>query len=111
MFYSEWFWNRLKERDALIPNPRNSHRLGKINLSPQNVDCIAFWTKNPIAMLDRLSELDAMGYAYYIQFTLLPYGKESAAKGRFAGDLHPNVQTDRLTPHKKILNLVCFQKE
>lgn len=75
-FYSEWFMNRLKEGYALIPNPRNSNRLGQVNLSPQNVDCIAFWTKNPTAMLGRLSELDAMGYAYYIQFTLTPYGAD-----------------------------------
>lgn len=34
------------------------------------VDCIVFWTKNPIPMLPRLSELDA--YKYYFQC----YGKD-----------------------------------
>lgn len=33
-----------------------------------------FWTKNPIPMLPRLSELDA--YKYYFQFTLTGYGKD-----------------------------------
>lgn len=75
-FYSQWFMNRLKEGYAMIPNPRNPNRLGQVNLSPKNVDCIAFWTKNPTAMLSRLPELDAMGYAYYIQFTLTPYGAD-----------------------------------
>lgn len=74
-FYSEWFMNRLKEGYALIPNPRNPNRLGRVALSPENVDCIVFWTKNPANMLGRLSELDAMGYAYYVQFTLTPYDR------------------------------------
>lgn len=74
-FYSEWLLNRLKEGYALIPNPRNPNRLGRVSLAPENVDCIAFWTKNPIAMLDKLWQLDSMGYSYYIQFTLTPYDK------------------------------------
>ena len=72
-FYSEWFMNRLKEGYVLIPNPRNANRLGHAVLSPENVDCIVFWTKNPIPMLDKLKAIDEMGYAYYIQFTLTPY--------------------------------------
>ncbi len=39
--------NRLAEGHFLIPNPRNPNRLGRIDLSPENMDCIAFWTKNP----------------------------------------------------------------
>ena len=74
-FYSEWFINRLREGYALIPNPRNASRLGRVELSPDNVDCIVFWTKNPLPMLDRLAQIDEMGYNYYIQFTLTPYGK------------------------------------
>jgi Domain of unknown function (DUF1848). len=74
-FYSEWFMNRLKEEYALIPNPRNADRLGRVELSPENVDCIVFWTKNPIPMLDKLEALKKMGYKYYFQFTLTPYDK------------------------------------
>ncbi len=72
-FYSQWFMNRLQEGYILIPNPRNPNRLGRVELTPENVDCIAFWTKNPMPMLDKLPELTAMGYSYYIQFTLTPY--------------------------------------
>jgi len=71
--YSNWFINRLKEGYALIPNPRNSDRLGRVELSPDKVDCIAFWTKNPIPLLDKLGQIDNMGYRYYVQFTLTPY--------------------------------------
>ncbi len=80
-FYSEWLMNRLKEGYVLIPNPRNTKRLGRVALSPEQVDCIVFWTKNPDAMLDRFSELDAMGYHFYVQFTLSPYD----------GKLEPNL--------------------
>lgn len=72
-FYSEWLMNRLKEGYALIPNPRNADRLGRVELSPENVDCIVFWTKNPAPMLDKLGLLKKMGYHYYFQFTLTPY--------------------------------------
>ena len=74
-FYSEWFFARLKEGHALIPNPRNPNRLSRVELSPENVDCIVFWTKNPIPMLDSFEQLDEMGYRYYVQFTLTPYEK------------------------------------
>ncbi|MBC8577772.1 DUF1848 domain-containing protein [Yanshouia hominis] len=72
-FYSQWFINRLKEGYALIPNSRNADRIGRVELSPDRIDCIVFWTKNPIPMINRLDELDEMGYRYYFQFTLTPY--------------------------------------
>jgi len=46
----------------------------KIVLSPDVVDCIVFWTKDPAPMMDKLQVLDEMGYKYYFQFTLTPYG-------------------------------------
>lgn len=73
--YSEWFMNRLKAGYAFMPNPRNSNRLGRVELSPSTVDCIVFWTKNPIPMLNKLEQIDMMGYSYYFQFTLTPYDK------------------------------------
>lgn len=72
-FYSDWFMNRLKKGYALIPNPRNPNRIGRVVLSPDNVDCIVFWTKNPMPMRDKLDQLDAMGYHYYFQVSLTPY--------------------------------------
>lgn len=65
-FYSEWLFNRLREGYVLVRNPMNIHQIGKINLSPDVVDGIVFWTKNPIPMMNRLSELEK--YIYYFQF-------------------------------------------
>lgn len=73
-FYSEWFFNRIKAGFLYVRNPMNAHQISRIDLSPEVVDCIVFWTKNPIPILPRLSELDA--YKYYFQFTLTGYGKD-----------------------------------
>ena len=75
-FYSEWFFNRLREGQVLAPNPYDPGRLGYVELSPKNVDCIVLWTKNPVPMLDKFRKLDDMGYRYCVHFTLTPYGKD-----------------------------------
>lgn len=73
-YYSQWFYERIKEGFLYVKNPMNPHQVSKINLSPKVIDCIVFWTKNPQAMLPRLSELEE--YPYYFQFTLTGYGKD-----------------------------------
>jgi len=73
--YSKWLLNRLEAGFVMVPNPRVPNRLGRVEFSPDNVDCIVFWTKNPAPMLDKLNRIKAMGYEFYFQFTLTPYGK------------------------------------
>ena len=73
-YYSEWFFNRIKEGYVLVRNPMNAHQISKINLKPDVVDGIVFWTKNPIPMLTKLDRLK--DYTYYFQFTLNAYGKD-----------------------------------
>lgn len=82
-YYSEWFFNRIRAGFLYVRNPMNPRQVSKIDISPEKVDCIVFWTKNPEPMLDRLGELDK--YKYYFQFTLTGYGR----------DIEPGV------PHKK----------
>lgn len=72
--YSDWLFHRLKEGYALVRNPMNIHQISKINLSPDVVDGIVFWTKNPVPMLSRLPELER--YNYYFQFTLTAYDRD-----------------------------------
>lgn len=73
-YYSEWFLNRIKEGYLYVRNPMNIHQVSKIDISPEIVDCIVFWTKNPEPMLDKLEQLN--DYKYYFQFTLTGYGKD-----------------------------------
>ena len=91
-YYSEWFFNRIKEGFAYVRNPMNEHQVSEINITPEVVDCIVFWTKNPQPMLTRLEELK--DYDYYFQFTLTGYGK----------DVECNI------PHKKEKMLPIFQE-
>lgn len=72
-FYSEWFFNRLKEGFVYVRNPMNIHQVSRIVLSPEVIDCIVFWSKNPRPMLARMDELK--DYMYYFQFTINAYDK------------------------------------
>lgn len=66
-FYSDGLYNSIKNKSLIISK-------GIIDLSPEVVDCIVFWTKNPKPMMDRLHKLK--DYMYYFQFTLNSYGTD-----------------------------------
>ncbi|MCH4183315.1 MAG: DUF1848 domain-containing protein [Prevotella sp.] len=72
-FYSEWFFNRIKAGFLDVRNPMSFHRVSRISLNPEVIDCIVFWSKNPKPMLRRLDELK--DYQYYFQYTINPYDK------------------------------------
>lgn len=74
-YYAEWFLRRIEEGFLYVRNPMNAHQVSRIDLSPDIVDCIVFWTKNPANMMAHLERL--RDYLYYFQFTLTPYGKET----------------------------------
>ncbi len=82
-YYSDWFINRIKEGFLYVRNPMNAHQISRIDLSPDVVDCIVFWTKNPANMIEKLEHLK--NYVYYFQFTLTGYGK----------DVEPNLPDKR----------------
>lgn len=90
-YYSDWFLNRIKEGYICVRNPMNVHQVSKIDINPEFVDCIVFWTKNASPMLDRLDALS--DYKYYFQYTITGYGK----------DIEPNV------PNKKNIILPNFK--
>lgn len=74
--YPEWFVNRLKAGEILVPNPYNRKKISRIAISPDTVDCIVFWTKNPEPLLPKLKEIDRLGYRYYFQMTVTDYGMD-----------------------------------
>lgn len=73
-FYMDWFMNRLKEGYVLVRNPMNYHQVSKIELNPDVIDCIVFWTKNPANILDKLDMISE--YKYYFQITINGYSKD-----------------------------------
>lgn len=76
-FYSDWFFNRIEEGFVDVRNPMNFHQVSRIMITPDVVDCIVFWTKNPKKMLSKLDKLE--DYKYYFQFTINPYDKKIEA--------------------------------
>lgn len=82
-YYSEWFYNRVREGFLYVRNPLNPRQISRIPISPDVVDCIVFWTKNPAAMLPGLGQLE--DYKYYFQFTITGYGC----------DMEPNLPDKR----------------
>lgn len=77
-FYSDWFFNRLKDGYVYVVNPMNLKQVSKVELTPDKVDCFVFWTKNAKPMLPRLDELK--DYKYYFQYTITGY-KSDVEKG------------------------------
>ena len=73
-FFSEWFINRIEAQYAYVRNPMNIHQISKISLTPNIVDCIVFWSKNPKPIISKLDMLN--DYMYYFQFTLNAYNED-----------------------------------
>lgn len=46
----------------------------KVILTPETVDCIVFWTKNPAPMLDKLNQIKDI--PYYFHFTITAYDSQ-----------------------------------
>jgi hypothetical protein len=73
-YYSDWLYNRIKDGFVYVRNPMNIHQISKVSLSPDVIDGIVFWTKNPRPMMDRLDLLK--DYMYYFQFTVNSYAQD-----------------------------------
>ncbi len=73
-YYAKWFLERIRAGYVYVRNPMNAHQVSRVSLSPDVVDGIVFWTKNPLPMLDKLDALH--DYMYYFQFTLTSYGAD-----------------------------------
>jgi len=96
-FYSDWFYNRVKEGFVLVRNPMNFRQISRVKITPDVVDGIVFWTKNPAPMVERLCELS--GYMYYFQFSVTPYGKDVELN-------LPQKNTEIISTFKKISQIV-----
>lgn len=73
-YYSEWFYNRIREGYVLVRNPYYPQQVTRYLLTPEVVDLLCFCTKNPEPMLSRLDELQAFSQFWFV--TITPYGKD-----------------------------------
>lgn len=73
-FYSEWFYNRIREGFVMARNPFYPTQVTSFRIDPDVVDMIVFCTKNPGPMLPRLEELSRFWQFWFV--TITPYGQE-----------------------------------
>jgi DNA repair photolyase len=72
-FYSDWFFDRLKDGYLIWINPFNNQSR---YVSFEKTRLIVFWTKNAKPIIPYLTVLDNLGINYYFQFTLNNYDDE-----------------------------------
>jgi len=70
-FYPRWLIHRIRAGYCVVPNPFNCQQAARISLRPEDVEVIAFWTRNPRPLFPYLKELDERGFRYYFQYTLM----------------------------------------
>lgn len=70
----------------------NYHQVSRVELSPDLVECIVFWTKNAVPFMEYLDELNRMGYLYMFQYTITPYDNTIEKNIPCKNDIIKNVQ-------------------
>ena len=86
-FHSEWLMNRLRAGYVLVRNPIYKAIVYKIDLTPRNVDCLLFITKDPRPLMPYLKDIAKMGYMYTFQVTITPYGNNIEPGVPFKADI------------------------
>lgn len=77
-YYSEWFYNRVREGYVLVRNPYFPAQVTRYRLNPEVVDIMVFCTKNPRPMLDKdalFREVTAVFDTFWF-VTITPYGTD-----------------------------------
>ena len=75
-FYWCWFMNRVDAGFCDVANPFNSRQVRRVSLRPADVAAIVFWTRDARPMIADIAQLEAAGYAFYVQYTLNGYPRE-----------------------------------
>ncbi len=70
-YYADWFMACVRAGFCDVPNPYHHGQVRRVDLRPEAVDAIVFWTRNPGPLMPHLQELDELGYRYYFQYTLM----------------------------------------
>lgn len=72
-FHSEWFIDRIRNGYVMVRNPVAEDVVYRVDLKPENVDCLSLISKNPKPIEKYLDELRE-SYEILFQITVNPYG-------------------------------------
>lgn len=67
------FFRSLEEGFREVRNPFNATMLRRVSLSPADVDCIVFWTRDPRALTAGLDRLGPFREKFFVHVTLTGY--------------------------------------
>ena len=65
-YHAPWLMERLREGFAMVANPMNPRQVRRVDLRPEAVDGIVFWSKNPKPLLPYLPILKERGIGVLI---------------------------------------------
>lgn len=85
-YYAGWLMGRFRAGCCVAVNPFNAAQRRTVSLLPADVDCVFFWTRDPLPLLPFLPELDASGIRSLFHFSLTPYGAPLERDARGLGE-------------------------
>ena len=72
--YGEWLVNRLAAGEVLIPQPYRAHHATRLLFSPETVDVLVLWSKNPAPFFTALDRVENLGYKNLVfQYTITAF--------------------------------------
>lgn len=74
-YYTDWLLRRFSEGYVLSRNPLFPNKVTRYELTPDNVDCVVFCSKNYKPILPRLHEITER-FNTYFHYTITAYGKD-----------------------------------
>ena len=72
-FRFDWFLEKLDAGFVEVTNPFNSRQTRRVSLLPADAEVLAFWTRDPTAILRHTEDLERRGYRFYVMITLTAY--------------------------------------
>lgn len=75
-WYTPWLIHRFRAGYCTVRNPFRPSQHWRVDLTPDAVSAVVFWTRDPAPLLSHLDELHGQGHNTVFQFTLTPYPEE-----------------------------------
>jgi hypothetical protein len=72
-WYSQWLVNRIHAGFCLVHNPFKPSQQWRVDLTPEAVQALFLWTRNPRPLMPHLPAIHALGHRTVFQVTVTPY--------------------------------------